>query len=374
MLKVSKTSLSPIIDCDIHNSFRGARDLLGYLPEPWRSRYEDVGLGYPGTGYYSEVGVMRRDATGPNGTPPGSDPRFVAQHLLDTYSIHAGILNGGSILGISLLTDPDYAAALASAYNDWLIDTWLSTDTRYFGSLVIAVQDAEVAAKEIERVGRHPRIVQVLMASGARDPYGHRRYHPIYAAAERVGLPVAIHPGTEGAGIANPPTAAGYPRFYLEWHTNLSQNFMAHLVSLVAEGVFVKYPRLRFVLIEGGVSWLAPLLWRLDKNYKALRAEVPWLTRLPSEYVFEHVRLTTQPVEEPPQPDWLFHIYEMIHADEILMFSSDYPHWDFDSPLAVFSRMTPRLRERILWQTASEHYGPKLAQHFQDRVPTRTSS
>ncbi|MCL4541654.1 MAG: amidohydrolase family protein, partial [Chloroflexi bacterium] len=194
MPRTTNTPPSPIIDCDIHNTFRSARDLLPYLAEPWRSRYADAGLGYPGTGYYSEVGVMRRDATGPNSAPPGSDPRFVAQHLLDTYGIQAGILNGGNILGISLLTDPDYAAALASAYNDWLIDTWLSADTRYFGSLVIAVQDAELAAREIKRLGSHPRIVQVLMASGARDPYGHRRYHPIYAAAEQLGLPVAIHP------------------------------------------------------------------------------------------------------------------------------------------------------------------------------------
>jgi predicted TIM-barrel fold metal-dependent hydrolase len=345
-----------LVDCDIHNTFRGSRDLTPYLSEPWKSRYNDGGLGYPGTGYYSEVGVLRRDAAGPDGGPAGSDPVFVAKHLLDTYGIDAGVLNGAGILGVSLLTDPDYAAALATAYNDWLVDTWLNVDPRYFGSLVIATQDAELAAREIDRLGDHPRIVQVMMASASRDPYGQRRFHPIYAAAERHGLPVAIHPGTEGSGIANPPTAAGYPRSYLEWHTCLSQNFQAHLVSLIAEGVFVKYPTLHFVLVEGGVSWLAPLLWRMDKNYKALRAEVPWLTKLPSEYAYEHVRLSTQPIEEPPDPAHLLQVFAMMHAEQVLMYSSDYPHWDFDSPTAAFPPLPKELKQRVFADNAVALY------------------
>ena len=65
----------------------------------------------------------------------------------------------------------------------------------------------------------------------------------------------------------------------------------AHLLSLVAEGTFQKFPTLRFVLIEGGVSWLVPIMWRFDKNWKALRMTVPWLDRPPSEIVYEHVTL-----------------------------------------------------------------------------------
>lgn len=346
----------PIIDCDVHNSFRSYTELHPYLPAVWRERVTERGFGQPSTGYFSPVGIMRRDAIPPDGGPAGSDPDFLRTQLLDAYGITHAILNGSGILGISVLTDPDYAAALASAYNDWLIERWLSADPRFRGSLIVATQDPLLAAKEIHRVGDHPQIVQVLMASAARAPYGQRQYHPIYAAAAEHGLPVAIHPGTEGAGIANPPTAAGYPTRYIEWHTCLSQNYQAHLVSLICEGVFVKFPNLKFVLIEGGFSWLAHVMWRLDKNYKALRSEVPWLTRLPSEYIKEHIRLTTQPVEEPPRPEYLLQIFEMIDAERTLMFSSDYPHWDFDSPLTAFPPLPERLRRRILYETARELY------------------
>jgi predicted TIM-barrel fold metal-dependent hydrolase len=347
-----------IVDTDVHNALKHVNDLLPYLREPHRSRVADGGLGYPGSGYYSVVGVLRRDAIPASGGPAGSDPATMRAQLFDAYGIDYGILVGGGILGVSNLTDPDYAAALASAYNDWMIERWLPADPRLRGALVISTLDPELAAREIDRVGGHPGIVEVVMGSGQRCPLGQRYYHPIYAAAERNNLPVAIHPGTEGAGVVNPPTSAGYPTSYIQWHTCLSQNFAAHTVSLVCDGVFQKFPRLKFVLIEGGVSWLAPLMWRLDKNYKALRSEIPWLTRRPSEVIREHVRLTTQPIEEPDDPADLLRIFEIIDAEHTLMYSSDYPHWDFDHPVTAFPKgMSATLRRRVMAENALELYG-----------------
>jgi predicted TIM-barrel fold metal-dependent hydrolase len=111
------------------------------------------------------------------------------------------------------------------------------------------------------------------------------------------------------------------------------------------------------VFVECGIGWFPHVMWRLDRNYKSLRQEVPWLTRLPSEYMREHLRLTTQPIEEPPATEQFLDLLEMMDARQTLMFSSDYPHWDFDDPLAAFKHVTEPLKRRSFHDTAAELYG-----------------
>jgi len=108
--------------------------------------------------------------------------------------------------------------------------------------------------------------------------------------------------------------------------------FQDQLTSLVFEGVFERFPRLRVVLIEGGFAWLLPLMWRLDRTWGMLREELPHVTRPPSDTIRERVFLTTQPIEEPPQPQLLARLLDRMDMDAHLLFATDYPHWDFDAP------------------------------------------
>ena len=119
------------------------------------------------------------------------------------------------------------------------------------------------------------------------------------------------------------------------------------------------------------MCWLPGLLWRLDANYKALRMEVPWLKRLPSEYVRDHVRLTTQPLERPASTRDLRAAIEMI-GPELLLFATDYPHWDFDNPL--FMPFKDDWAERIFDANAREWYGlPSRADEPAAAAVTRLS-
>ncbi|MGG1519341.1 amidohydrolase family protein [Paenibacillus oryzisoli] len=350
-----KTKLM-LIDTDVHNGIRHPQDLLPYLDKPWHKQWIGGGSGV-GQPYFSPVGVLRRDAVPDRGGHSGSDPDFLVKDHIERYGFDYVILTGQNVLEMSLNPDIDYGNAVISAYNDYLIDEWLSKDERYKGAMVINHSDPQYAAKEIMRVGGHPDLIQVIMCSGSTRLYGHRFFHPIYEAAEKMGLPVAIHPGTEGRGMAGAPTPSGYPSRYMEWHNILPTNYMAHVNSLVCEGVFEKYPGLKIVAIEGGIAWLPHLMWRMDKNYKALRDTTPWLTKLPSEYIRQHVYVTTQPIEEPDEPAHLVQIIQMCKMEDRILYSSDYPHWDFDHPKMVLSAFPKALRLKIQGDNAADLYG-----------------
>ena len=138
------------------------------------------------------------------------------------------------------------------------------------------------------------------------------------------------------------------------------QGMQGLITSLVIEGVFERFPDLKVVLVEGGVAWAPALKWRLDKHWKRLKMEAPHLKRLPSEYIRDHIWFTTQPLDEPDRDEDLAEIFESVGVDRI-MFSTDYPHWDFDEPLFVLGkvRLGDDKLQRIFLDNAKELYGLK---------------
>ncbi|HEV7300285.1 MAG TPA: amidohydrolase family protein [Tepidisphaeraceae bacterium] len=355
----------PLIDCDIHPEATKDNPLDPFVPEEAREMMRQGLSGSPGTGYSNPFGVTRRDAE-------CKDPNKIGVDHLDKYGIRYGILQPPGMKA-SLTNQPDAANAIARAWNDWQINTWLAADKRILGSVCINVNDPQAAVKEIRRAGAHPQMVQVNVSGESRDLYGHRRYFPIYEAMSEMNLPLCLHPGQEGS--MNSATPVGRPSTYFEWHTIIPLTFQAHLVSLVLEGVFEKFPKMKLVLCEGGVAWLPHTIWRMDKNFKALRSTTPWLRRAPSEYVFDHVRLTTQPLEEPQVPEQLLSIFEIIKAERTLMFATDFPHWDFDEPTRTLPRaIDPAMKRRIFYDNAAELYGLPKADAQQPASNTAASA
>lgn len=348
-----------IIDCDIHMpTIRDA--VIAYLPRHYREQIDTFGMRLPTQGAMylngAKGGIMQEQQFPMDGTPADLLAYFQKEHL-DKYRVEHAILTGLGDYAIQTTPDADYAAALCTAYNNYLIDHYISGDPRVKGSIMIPKQDPLLAAKEIDRIGGHPGIVQVISSNGAEKPYGHRFYYPIYEACERHGLPFAVHVSMEGIGINHPPTGAGYVNHYIEYRMARTQIMMAHLASMIFEGVFQRFPSLKFVMIETGILWIAPYIWRMDQDWKALRSQTPWVKEPPSEIVRKHVRFTSQPIEIPPDESLFLPLLKSMYGDTNLCFASDYPHWDFDHPFKSFPKLDDELKDRIFYNNAAELYG-----------------
>jgi len=352
-----------LFDCDVHQSIEKPEDLFPYLPRVYREQIVEQGLRMPGSGYFNVARNAARtdlaegcDASF-DGRQRGNDFDALREQHLDLWHVDHALLTGSSVYGASILPDPDFAAAVCRAFNDWTAEHWLAKDDRFLAALAVATSDPHLAVAEIERMADHPQVKAIMLPTGSRMPYGNRFYHPIWEACERHGLVVGIHPGSEGAGMAGSPTGVGYPTYYIETRMARPQMAMAHAVSFIAEGVFEKYPRLKVLIDECDQFWAVGLMWHMDADWKSLRDQTPWVKRLPSEYFREHIRIGSQPLLEPENDEQFFCMLDALHAEETLVYSSDWPHWDWDDPATTFPKLPERLHRRVFCENAREMFG-----------------
>jgi predicted TIM-barrel fold metal-dependent hydrolase len=337
-----------IVDCDFHPKLT-LEQMRPFLSNQWWDYLQTYGNrsrhGYVKGYAYPKMTPMasRRDAWPPTGGLPASDLDFVRQQHLDFYGISAAIMNPLSPTGQGD-QNVELSIAMARAANDAQLEHWTRRDARLKASVVVPYEDGEASAAEVRRRAGNRDFAQVFMLSRTGEAAGRKRYWPIYEAAVEAGLPVGIHVfGYSGW----PMTSSGWPSFYIEEMTEHATSAQAMVTSFIMEGVFERYPELKVVLIESGFGWLPALGWRLDKHWKRLKDEVPHLRKAPSEYIREHIYVTTQPMEETEEPDHLIEVMNWIGLDRIL-FSSDYPHWDFDDPfLALPPSLGDDERRRI---------------------------
>lgn len=179
------------------------------------------------------------------------------------------------------------------------------------------------------------------------DPY----YHPIFEAANRHGLPIGMH-------LSATITAQGgdFLRYYVAWRSVHPQAYMTQTISLITNGVFDKFPDLKVALVEGGFEWVPFMMHRMDSAYKGLRQETPWVKRMPSDYFRDNLRFTTQPWDDLTAKEFM-NIVDMMGSDEMIMYASDYPHWDFDPPERTLPHGTPdSVRQKIMFDNAKNFY------------------
>jgi predicted TIM-barrel fold metal-dependent hydrolase len=339
----------PCIDADLHAAAPSIEALLPYLSDHWRE--------YIRTSAFKGVVDTAYPPRAPTTVAPGAampnSLQVVQEQVLDPWDVEVGILN--CAYSVDSLHNPDTAAAMASAVNDWLAAEWLAPEPRLRGSLVVPTRVPEMGAREIDRLGDHPGFVQVLLPVRSEAPYGHRRYLPIFEAAARHNLVVSLQ---FGGAPGNPPTGSGWPSYYIEEYVGMAQVFQTQVLNLVVEGVFDRFPNLKMALVESGWTWLPSLMWRIDKDWKGLRREVPWNTQPPSAYIRHRLRLTLQPLDAPEdRPEALNDVIDAMGSDDLLMFSTDYPHWHFASPeQALPAGLSDARKRKILRDNARAFY------------------
>jgi predicted TIM-barrel fold metal-dependent hydrolase len=348
-----------IVDTDVHHGPIDKVAALGpHLSRTHRERLADYGIGGNGDLYAMNGGLRGWRADMMGGVPDRSvgavtwDERTTRSQLLDGCGIEVAILTGGFITGVSGLPDSDYGTALARAFNEWSRTEWLDADPRYRLVAQVCTSDPEAAAKEIDRLAADLRVSGIVMPTSSPRTYGQRFYRPIHEACAHHGLPITLHLG----GAPRQPTASGNPTYYIESRFARPSNYAAHLTSFIFEGVFDQLPALKVCSIESGVNWVPGWMRRMDAAAAALGDQVPWLTARPSEYVVEHIRFSSQPLEDPETKEGLAPILEDMRADRTLMYSSDYPHFDWDDPAESFKGVEGEMRERIFGENARATY------------------
>lgn len=347
-----------IADCDIHPAVYTADDLIPFMSKRWAEYLKTFGghipQPYTSTTPYPRSAPLlsRRDAWPDKGGPPGSDLPFMQKQHLDPYNIDLGLLQVLSY-SASSQRNQEFGAEMAHALNEWQLAFWCDPEPRLRGSIVVCQEYPEAAIAEIEKRAGDKRFAQINITPRAQEPLGRRRYWDVYRAAEATNRPVGIHVGGYGG---HAPTGGGWPTFYAEEHHSQAITMQAQMTSMVLEGVFEHFPKLKIVFIEGGFAWVPALKWRLDQHFARFRDEVPHLKRLPSEYIKDHFWFTTQPIEEPERKDDMRFILDEIGIDR-LMYSSDYPHWDFDDPQYVFKiPLSAAERQAIFHDNAHKLY------------------
>ena len=263
---------------------------------------------------------------------------FKSQLVFNTF-------HNGRLMSAEHGGDLDLAFGMAAAHNRAIVD-FCSVDERLLPVGYVPTADlerVEAMAVEALEVG-----CKTLMIASACPP-GHSPSHigldPLWATAQDAGVPIVFHVGGEGKPMNPDYFVNGLPpvpdfhggdgNFRSIDYMSIPYPVMQTLSVLVIDGVFMRFPSLRFGAIELGATWLPGLMRNIDSAHEAFRRNEERLQKLdlrPSEYLQRQLRVTPYPHEDA---GWV--VREC--GDDVAMFSSDYPHVEGGrNPLKRFDR------------------------------------
>lgn len=354
-------SQTRVIDADGH-VIESDREILEYLPKPYQG--QEQLLAYP---FFPTLDGWHRSArrvTDGKGFQTERPTGDQWRQFLDDAGLSATVLFPTAGLSFGLINDPLWACGLAQGYNNWLHDRFMQVAPwRIKGMALIPVQNPAEAAKELRRaVSDLGMVGGILPAVGLQRAFGAREFWPVYEAAQELDVVLAVH----GA----PAYDLGLERFQKLIEVRaLTHPFsqMIQITSMIFNGVFDAFPRLRVAYCEAGCGWAPFMRERLDMEYHGRTAQAPELKCLPSEHlgggrIFFHCELDEEGLSSAVQ---------RLGREDIFFSASDWPHESrFEYPAKIEEFMgrtdiTDSAKRNVLWDAPLRMYGfrePALTQ------------
>jgi predicted TIM-barrel fold metal-dependent hydrolase len=358
----------PVIDACVHHHWATDQEIVDRMDPGWReymmqSASLPVGGGpmlFVPANPYQPPGGLKLSTSYPDGGRAGSSLELIRRDVLDAAPVERAVLAHDTAMYTPVNSNPFLADEAARAINDWTIERWLDGgDERLHALAIVPNQLPDRAAAEIRRVGGHPRIAGLLLgASGLSRPFGHPVYRPIFEAAAELDLPLVVRAGLDAPlETLSSHTGGGQPATFTEYYVLSAQSLMSAVASVISQGIFEEFPSMRMLIVGAGSTWIPALMWRFDNEFIPSRRETPWVTRRPTEYMREHILVSTYPLERVDDEAWRRLVGSFEGMEDILCYASGYPSWDADGVDEVAQRLPADWHQRVFHDNAARLFG-----------------
>ncbi len=271
------------------------------------------------------------------------------------------------MLSIGLHPQTEMEAELCWAYNRWLTEKVLpDSSDRFFSMLTLPFSDPDACLRQVEKFGDRKHVGGFMVTTVRNNlAVNDNRYMKVYRAIEERGLVLSFHSGPNWGE----PIFKSCNRFLTAHALGFSWYNIVNLSNWVINGMGERFPKLPVVWIESGLAWVPFLMQKLDHEYMLRPSEAPLLKKKPSDYMRD-MYYSSQPMEIQDMGA-LECTFRMINAETQLMYSSDYPHWDFDLPATITDLpfLSEKAKHNILGGTAARLFKLQAAQRQAEREP-----
>ncbi len=318
-----------------------------------RATTNRTGLVPGSAGFTQEMGgrITRYPLRSSEKMQPGR-PRDVqiGERWMDAMSVDYSCLLPTGMLNIGMHPQKTMEAALCGAYNRWLVEKVLPESRgRMYSMLCLPFSDPDESLRQVEAFGDKKGVKGFMVATVRHKQVNDNAYMRLYRALEERGLALGFHSGVTWTE----PVFQACNSFLSVHALGFAFYNVLHCTNWVVNGMGERFPRLPVIWVESGLAWIPFLMQRLDHEYMMRPSEAPLLKKKPSDYMRD-MYYSSQPIEIADRAA-LECTFRMIHAETQLLYSSDYPHWDFDLPSAIHDLpfLTEKARHNIMGGNAA---------------------